>query len=104
LTLTVLVSMFYAFNSIQTQPALNDFLALKNKAAQIFFAVLSVLCIVSSGRLIEHYGILPSRENAWFQIAAVLLAAGTVPFLKWVLELSPFPILTVHWRRRGNRL
>ena len=64
--------MFYAFNSIQTQPALNDFLALKNKAAQIFFAVLSVLCIVSSGRLIEHYGILPSRENAWFQIAAVL--------------------------------
>lgn len=58
----------------------NEVLALKNKAAQIFLAVLSVLCIVSSGLLIQHYGILPSRENAWFQIAAVLLAAGTVLF------------------------
>ena len=58
----------------------NEVLVLKNKAAQIFLAVLSVLCIVSSGLLIQHYGILPSRENAWFQIAAVLLAAGTVLF------------------------
>ena len=58
----------------------NEVLVLKNKAAQIFLAVLSVLCIVSSGLLIQHYGILPSRENSWFQIAAVLLAAGTVLF------------------------
>ena len=55
-------------------------MALRNKAAQISLAALSILCIVSSGVIIQHYGILPSRENSWFQIAVVLLAAGTALF------------------------
>ena len=58
----------------------NEVMALRNKAAQISLAALSILCIVSSGVIIQHYGILPSRENSWFQIAVVLLAAGTALF------------------------
>ena len=58
----------------------NEVMALRNKAAQISLATLSILCIVSSGVIIQHYGILPSRENSWFQIAVVLLAAGTALF------------------------
>ena len=58
----------------------NEDMALRNKAAQISLAALSILCIVSSGVIIQHYGILPSRENSWFQIAVVLLAAGTALF------------------------
>lgn len=58
----------------------NEVMALKNKAAQMSLAILSILCIVSSGVIIQHYGILPSRENSWFQIAVVLLAIGTALF------------------------
>ncbi len=58
----------------------NEVMALRNKAAGISLAALSILCIVSSGVIIQHYGILPSRENSWFQIAVVLLAAGTALF------------------------
>lgn len=53
---------------------------IKNKTAQICFATLSVVCMVSSGVIIQHYGILPSRENSWFQIAVILLAVGTALF------------------------
>lgn len=58
----------------------NEVMVLRNKTAQISLATLSILCIVSSGVIIQHYGILPSRENSWFQIAVVLLAAGTALF------------------------
>ncbi len=58
----------------------NEVMALKNKTAQICFAILSVICIFSSGAIIQHYGILPSQENSWFQIAVILLAAGTALF------------------------
>lgn len=53
---------------------------IKNKTAQIGIAVFSVICMVSSGAIIQHYGILPSRENPWFQIAIILLSVGTVLF------------------------
>lgn len=58
----------------------NENMALTNKAAQVLLTLLSVLCIVSSGLIIQRYGILPSRENFWFQIAIVLLAVGTALF------------------------
>jgi putative ABC transport system permease protein len=58
----------------------NEVMALKNKTAQICFTVLSLICIFSSGALIQHYGILPSQENSWFQIAIILLAVGTALF------------------------
>ena len=58
----------------------NEVMALRNKAAGISLAALSILCIVSSGVIIQRYGILPSREHSWFQIAVVLLAAGTALF------------------------
>lgn len=58
----------------------NESMALKNKPAQILLTLLSVLCIVSSAIIIQRYGILPSRENHWFQIAIVLLAVGTALF------------------------
>jgi len=66
----------------------NETMALRNKAAQISLAALSVLCILSSGFIIQRNGILPSRENSWFQIAAVLLAAGTVLFFFSVSAVS----------------
>ena len=58
----------------------NEAITLKNKAAQICFAMLSLICIFSSGAIIQHYGILPSRGNSWFQIAVILLAVGTALF------------------------
>lgn len=58
----------------------NEVMALKNKTAQICFAIVSVICIFASGAIIQHYGILPSRENSWFQIAVILLAVGTALF------------------------
>lgn len=42
----------------------NEVMALRNKAAGISLAALSILCIVSSGVIIQRYGILPSRENS----------------------------------------
>ncbi|MCM1237334.1 MAG: FtsX-like permease family protein, partial [Ruminococcus flavefaciens] len=53
---------------------------LKNKTAQICFSIVSVICIFASGVVFQHYGILPSRENSWFQIAVILLAVGTTLF------------------------
>lgn len=66
----------------------NESMALKNKTAQIVLTILSVSCIVFSGIIIQHYGILPSRENHWFQIALVLLAVGTTLFFFSVSALS----------------
>ncbi|MCM1212210.1 MAG: FtsX-like permease family protein [Blautia sp.] len=53
---------------------------LENKTLQIGLVLLSIICIVSCGALIQHYGILPNRENSWFQIALFLLAVGTALF------------------------
>ena len=46
LTLTVSVSMFYAFNSIQTQPALNDLDATKQLLSDQLGKLLSALSVV----------------------------------------------------------
>ena len=46
LTLTVSVSMFYAFNSIQTQPALNDLDATKQLLSDQLGILLSALSVV----------------------------------------------------------
>jgi len=46
LTLTVSVSMFYAFNSIQTQPALNDLDTTKQMLSDQLGILLSVLSVV----------------------------------------------------------
>ena len=58
----------------------NEGLAVRNPAVQVLLLLLSVLCILAAGAIFQRYGILPSRENAWFQTAAALLAAGTVLF------------------------
>ena len=66
----------------------NESMALKNRTAQIVLTLLSVSCIIFSGIIIQRYGILPSRENHWFQIALVLLAIGTTLFFFSVSALS----------------
>lgn len=66
----------------------NESMALKNRTAQIALTLLSVSCIIFSGVIIQRYGILPSRENYWFQIALVLLAIGTTLFFFSVSALS----------------
>ena len=58
----------------------NEALRVKNKVMQFLLLVISILCIAASGFFIERYGILPSRETAWFQIAMALLATGTILF------------------------
>lgn len=55
----------------------NENLGIKNKAIQITLLVVSIMCIAASGLLIHKYGLLPSKEYSWFQVAVVLLAAGT---------------------------
>ncbi len=56
----------------------NETLFVKNKKIHVFLLCLAVICIAASGCLIHWYGILPSRDNAWFQVAAVLTAVGTI--------------------------
>ena len=51
LTLTVSVSMFYAFNSIQTQPALNDLDATKQLLSDQLGILLSALSVVVAATL-----------------------------------------------------
>lgn len=58
----------------------NDAFTIKNKTVQMVLIVLSVLCIMVSGVMIDQNGIMPSRENSWLQIAVILLAIGTVLF------------------------
>lgn len=58
----------------------NEGLSFKNKVLQIFLFAVSIVCMIASGSIINRYGILPSRENVWFQCAAILLAVGTVLF------------------------
>ncbi|MCM1127086.1 MAG: ABC transporter permease [Lachnospiraceae bacterium] len=53
---------------------------LRDSLCKLGLTILSVICIVSSGAIIQHYGILPSRENSWFQTAVILLAVGTILF------------------------
>ncbi|MCM1045090.1 MAG: ABC transporter permease [Candidatus Gastranaerophilales bacterium] len=58
----------------------NDVLAIKNKAISVLLLILSIVSLAVSGALLEQNGILPSRENAWFQIAALCWAVGTILF------------------------
>lgn len=58
----------------------NDTLASKNKALPILLLILSVISIAISGMIVQKYGILPSRENHFFEIAVILLTIGTVGF------------------------
>ena len=55
----------------------NETIRVKNRAVQIGLFAVSVLCISASGLIIDKHGLLPSKENLWFQTAAILLAVGT---------------------------
>ncbi|MCM1046946.1 MAG: ABC transporter permease [Clostridiales bacterium] len=58
----------------------NEALAIKSNAIHILLLALSIVSIILSGVILEHNGILPSRENSWFQIAVLCLVVGTVLF------------------------
>lgn len=55
----------------------NETLVIAGRLPHIVLLLASISCIVVSGLLFHKYGILPSKENSWFQIAAASLAAGT---------------------------
>ena len=59
----------------------------KNEATQnrsrllpVLLFLVSLACILSSGMMFYRNGILPSRENRSFQVAGILLVAGTFLF------------------------
>lgn len=58
----------------------NEGLSIIRRGVQCLLFVVSLICIIGSGILFNRYGILPSRENSWFQIAAILLVIGTALF------------------------
>lgn len=58
----------------------NEGLSIIRRGVQCLLFVVSLICIICSGILFNRYGILPSRENSWFQIAAILLVIGTALF------------------------
>lgn len=58
----------------------NEMLSIKSKAVNILLLIISVLCIILSGFIFQKNGILPSKENQYFQIAVVMLVVGTILF------------------------
>lgn len=58
----------------------NERASLSNKTLQICLFLISLICIGASGFIVNRYGIMPSRENYWFQAAVILLAVGTILF------------------------
>lgn len=55
----------------------NESMEAENRILPLGLFVLSLICIGISAVLFHKNGILPSRENPFFQIAGVALAAGT---------------------------
>lgn len=58
----------------------NETLSIKSKAVNILLLIIAVLCIILSGFIFQKNGILPNKENSYFQIAVVMLAVGTILF------------------------
>lgn len=56
----------------------NETIGTKNKILPLLLFLCSLALITASVMLFSKNGLLPSRENAWFQIAGGLLIAGTV--------------------------
>ena len=52
----------------------------RSRLLPVLLFLLSLACILSSGVMFYRNGILPSRENRSFQVAGILLAAGTFLF------------------------
>ena len=52
----------------------------RSRLLSILLFFVSLACILSSGVMFYRNGILPSRENRSFQVAGILLAAGTFLF------------------------
>ena len=52
----------------------------RSRLLAILLFFVSLACILSSGMMFYRNGILPSRENRSFQVAGILLAAGTFLF------------------------
>lgn len=58
----------------------NETLSIKSKAVNILLLIIAVLCIILSGFIFQKNGILPNKENSYFQIAVVMLVVGTILF------------------------
>ncbi len=58
----------------------NEVLTVKNHKLHILFLILSIISMIVSGIILEYNGILPRRDNSWFQIAMLCLAVGTILF------------------------
>lgn len=58
----------------------NEGLYFTNKKIQILLLGVSIIFIIISGLIIDHCGIMPNREDMWFQISVIFLAVGTVLF------------------------
>lgn len=58
----------------------NEGLYFTNKKIQILLLGVSIIFIIISGLIIDRYGIMPNREDMWFQISVIFLAVGTVLF------------------------
>ena len=58
----------------------NEGLSLTNKIMQILLLAVSFILIMASGFIINRYGIMPRRDNYWFQLAVILLSVGTALF------------------------
>ena len=52
----------------------------RSRLLPVLLFLVSLACILSSGGMFYRNGILPSRENRSFQVAGILLAAGTFLF------------------------
>ena len=52
----------------------------QSRLLPVLLFLVSLACILSSGGMFYRNGILPSRENRSFQVAGILLAAGTFLF------------------------
>ncbi len=52
----------------------------RSRLLPVLLFLVSLACILSSGVMFYRNGILPSRENRSFQVAGILLAAGTFLF------------------------
>ena len=52
----------------------------ENKLVCIILFILSIICIIFSGWIVQTHGILPSRQNSWFQIAVVSFIVGIIVF------------------------
>lgn len=51
-----------------------------NKLICIILFILSIICIIFSGWIVQTHGILPNKQNSWFQIAVASFILGIIVF------------------------